>query len=386
MDDDVPPVDVPVADPVIPVEAPVEEALSDPSGPDSFESVASAFLHAQGMQHYSSNSDSDTTMSVAPLVPHDVDPDPEVEFVLAEPVPVGPEPIIAHDPIDVPAIAPLPDPLPEPDHVDIPVLAPPIVDAPVVVPPVSDVPIVDAPLPDPVPVFVDRAPFTTHVDPRYGDTRNGWIEDDDYPSFVVPVTPTVSTVFAPLDVPQHHLHVSDVHRTDLPITFLQDIPPPRLGEGPSTQQPDHMPHTTAAFSFMPSFTPAPHTAFPASAPMGEPFLWSSPNVMPLSDPCHPYHVGYTTDDILISLQLQQDALSRRVQELERTPRPPPCHCQSPFATPPAPLPLPPDSDVRFLTPEQQIAYLLRVIHALEEDWVRLRRLIFFPPPPPPPSA
>ncbi|XP_021985606.1 proline-rich extensin-like protein EPR1 [Helianthus annuus] len=386
MDDDVPLADVPVAHPVVPVKAPVEEALSDPSGPDLFESVASASLHAPGVQHYSSDSDSDMAMSIAPIVPHDVDPDPEVEFAPAEPVPVGPEPVIAHDPIDIPAGALLLDPLPEPDHVDIPVLAPPIVDAPVAIPPVSDVPIFYAPLPDPVSVFVDRAPFATHVDPRYADTCNGWIEDDDYPSFVVPVKPPVAPAFAPPEVPQYHPHISYVHRTDLPITFLQDIPPPRPGEGPSTQRPDHMPHSTAAFSFMPSFTPAPRTTFPTSAPMGEPFLWSSPNVMPLSDPYHPFHVGYTTDDILISLQLQQDALSRRVQELERTPRPPPCHCQSPFATPPAPLPLPPDSDVRFFTPEQQIAYLLRVIHALEEDWVRLHRLIFFPPPPPPPPA
>ena len=96
--------------------------------------------------------------------------------------------------------------------------------------------------------------------------------------------------------------------------------------------------------------------------------------MPLSDPYHPFHVGHTTEDILASLQLQQDALSRRVGELERAPRPP-CHCQTPFAAPHTPLPLPPDSDVRFLTPEQQIAYLLRVIHALEEDWVHMRRLL-----------
>ncbi|KAJ0484466.1 hypothetical protein HanLR1_Chr14g0513731 [Helianthus annuus] len=272
MDNDVPPADVPVDDLVVsvvevpavdavvlpPVEAPVEEALSDPSGPDSFESVASATLHAQGVQHYSSDTDSDMAMSVAPIVPHDFGPDPEVEFVPAEPAPADPElgvalePVFAHDPIDVPAVALLPDPLPEPDHVDIPVVEPSVVDAPVVAPPVTDVPVVVAPLPDPAPVFVDRAPFATHVDPRYADTRNGWIEDDDdYPPFVLPVTPPVAPVFAPFDVPQYHPHVSDVHRSDLPITFLQDIPPPRPGEGPSTQQHDHMPPTTAAFHFCP---------------------------------------------------------------------------------------------------------------------------------------
>ncbi|XP_022032714.1 proline-rich protein 36-like [Helianthus annuus] len=282
-------------------------------------------------------------MSAAPVVPQDFGPEPEVKFVPAEPAPVGPEPVIAHDPIDVPVVALLPDPLPEPDHVDPPVMAPHVL---------------------------------MHQS-SYADTLNGWIEDDDdYPPFVLPVTPPAAPAFAPLDIPQFHPHVSDVHRTDLPITFLQDIPPPRPGEGPSTGPRDHMPPTTAAFPFMPSFTPAAHTTSPF-VPSGEPFLWSSPNFMPLSDPYHPFHVGYTSEDILISLQLQQGALRRQVQELERIPRPPPCHCQSPFATPPAPLPL---------HPEQQIAYLLRVVHALEEDWVRMSRLLFFPPPPPPPPS
>ncbi|XP_021980114.1 proline-rich protein 36-like [Helianthus annuus] len=311
--------DIPVDDPVVPIdEAPVEEAPSDSSGPDSFESVAFASFHDRGVQHYSPDADSDMAMSATPVVPQDFGPKPEVEFVPAEPAPVGPEPVIAHDPIDVPVVPLLPDPLLEPDRVDPPVVAPPAVDAPVIAPPV-----------------VDHAPFATHIDPRYVDTLNGWIDDDDdYPPFVLPVTPPAAPAFAPLDIPQFHPHTSDIHRTDLPITFLQDIPPPRLGEGPSTRPRDHMPPTTAAFPFMPSFTPAAHTTSPF---------------------------------------LQQDALSRRVHELERIPRPPPCHCQSPFATPPAPLPLHPDSDVRFLTPELQIAYLLRVVHALEEDWMPPRR-------------
>ncbi|MFS8007160.1 hypothetical protein Hanom_Chr14g01257711 [Helianthus anomalus] len=77
--------------------------------------------------------------------------------------------------------------------------------------------------------------------------------------------------------------MSDVHRTDLPVTFLQDIPPPHPGEGPSTQQHDHVPPMIAAFPFIPPFAPAAHTTF-SSAPSGEPFMWSSPNVMPFSDP------------------------------------------------------------------------------------------------------
>ncbi|XP_022032211.1 proline-rich extensin-like protein EPR1 [Helianthus annuus] len=166
---------------------------------------------------------------------------------------VAPEPVLAHDPLPVHDPIPVDASVVAPPVVDIPVVAPPVVDAPVIAPPVVDIPVVVAPLPDPAPVFVDRAPFATHVDPRYADTRNGWIEDDDYPPFVIPVTPPAAPVFAPLDVPQFHPHVFDVHRMDLPITFLQDIPPPRPGEGPSTQQHDHMPPMSAALPFMPPF-------------------------------------------------------------------------------------------------------------------------------------
>ncbi|MFS8006512.1 hypothetical protein Hanom_Chr14g01250081 [Helianthus anomalus] len=79
-------------------------------------------------------------------------------------------------------------------------------------------------------------------------------------------------------------------------------------------------------------------------------------------------------------------LSHRVTELERIPHPPSCTCQLPFATPPAPLQLYPEFGARFLTMEQHIAYLLRVVHALEKDLAHLHRLLFIPPPPPPPSA
>ncbi|XP_022024741.1 pollen-specific leucine-rich repeat extensin-like protein 3 [Helianthus annuus] len=233
------PADVHIADPVVPVEAPIEEAPFDPFGPYSFESVASASLHAQGVQLYSSDSNSDMAMFVAPLVPLDVDPDPEVEVLPDEPAPVGLEPVVAHDPIDAPAVAHFPDTLPKPDHVAIPDITPPVIVAPVVLPSVSDVSAIDAPIIAPVvpvsaPVHADHAPFATHINPRYADTRNGWIEDDDdYPPFVLPVTPPVAPISAPIDVPFYHPHISDVHRTDLPITFLQDIPPPRPGEGSS---------------------------------------------------------------------------------------------------------------------------------------------------------
>ncbi|XP_021979759.1 skin secretory protein xP2-like [Helianthus annuus] len=258
MDDDIPPADIPVDDPV--VEVPDMEVPSDSSGPDSFESVSSSTFHALGLQRYPTDTDTDTVMFEAPVpqlglgfipdFPHDFDSDQEVEFIPEEQpaeapilpddrlldIPadyelahVDPEPVLAPGPVLAHDHLPVHDPI----LVDATVVAPPVVDVPVIAPSVADVPVVISPLPDPAPVFVDRAPFAT-----------------------------------------------------------QDIPPPRPGEGPSTQQHDHMPPMTAAFSFMPPFAPAAHTAFPSSAPMGEPFMWFSPNVMPLSNPYHPYHVEY----------------------------------------------------------------------------------------------
>ncbi|XP_021996624.1 uncharacterized protein LOC110893797 [Helianthus annuus] len=336
IDDDVAiPFEAPVVDAsVFPVEAPVVEALSDQSGPDSFESLSSSTLHALGLQRYPTDTDSDTAMSAAPDSPQDFefgdefdpdlsddfDPDHEIEFI----------------PEEQPDEAPLPhDPLPvhSPILVDVPVVAPPVVGVPVVAPPVVDVPVV-APLPNPIPVFIDRAPFATHVDPIYAHTRNGWIEDDDdYSPFVRPVTPRLVPVQLPVDVPQFHPHVSDVHRMDLPVTFLQDIPPPRPGEGPSSQQHDHIPPVSTAYPFMPPFAPATHTAFPL----------------------HPW--------------LQQDMLSRRVTELERIPHPLPFADLSQPAFPHASLFPYPDFGIRFLTMEQKIACLLRIVHALEEDLI-----------------
>ncbi|XP_022019121.1 E3 ubiquitin-protein ligase Hakai-like [Helianthus annuus] len=268
---------------------------------------------------------------------------------------LAPEPIPAHDPL--------------PDHDPAPV----------------DVPVVAPLLPDPIPAPADHAPFADQVDPRYAFTHNGWIEDDDdLPPFVRHVTPPPAPTHAPVDIAPFHPHVSDIHRTDLSVTFLQDIPPPRPGEGPSSQQPSHIPHVSAAFPFVPQFT---HTAPSASAPSSEPLIWFPPNTMPVSDPYNPSHyTGYTRDDLLLSLQLQHE-LCRRVMELERIPHPPPCTYPSPFAIPPAPLLPYPDFDVRFLTMEQQISYLLRTVYALEEKLAHVRSLLFVPPPlPPPPSA
>ncbi|XP_021971590.1 calphotin-like [Helianthus annuus] len=330
------PIDV---DAILPIaEAPVEELPLGSPVPDSLESVAFASLHALGVQHHSPDADPDVGMSAAPgpahefefdhevdddfdpVFPPDFDPDHEIEFIhmdqpLEAPIdPINPlfditadfdmdladhEPVMALEPVVAP------DPAPEHDPVldDAPTLAPPIADLPIVAPPLVDDPIVEVPVPDPVPALVDRAPFAAHIDPRYADTRNGWIDDDDdddYPPFVVPVTPPVASVSAPAEFPLLPLHTTDAHRTDLPITFLQDIPPPRPGEDSSRQPPVSVPPVPLSFPFMSQF---PNTA-PSFVPSSEPFLWTTPHVMPLSDPYHPFHVGYTTEDILASLQLE----------------------------------------------------------------------------------
>ncbi|XP_022024981.1 magnetosome-associated protein MamJ-like [Helianthus annuus] len=278
------------ADVILPIaEAPVEELPVASPVPDSLESVASASLHDHNVQHHPSDADLDMAMSGAPgpshefefdhevddnfdqVFPPDFNPDHDIEFIhmdqpleapvapidplfdipadfdmdLVNPEPVmAPEPVVDHDPVldDAPAVAP-------PD-MGAPTIAPlvddiPIADLPVIAPPLVDDPVVDIPLLDPVPALPDRAPFAARIDPRYADTRNGWIEDDDdYPPFVLPVTPPVAPVSAPTDIPLFPPHTTDVHRTDLPITFHQDIPPPRPGEGSSRQPPVSVPPMT----------------------------------------------------------------------------------------------------------------------------------------------
>ncbi|XP_021990971.1 cell surface glycoprotein 1-like [Helianthus annuus] len=277
------------------IEIPIVEVSSDHSGPDSFESVSSTTLHALGLQRYPTDSDSDTALSVAPVIPHDFDhddePGHEIDFVPDDQpfdVPADPEQALAHEPMPAPEPIPAPNPLPDHDHEPVPV----------------GIPVVAPLVPDPIPAPTDPAAFADQIDPRYAYTSNGWIEDDDddMPPFVEPVTPP--HIPAPVDVAPFHPIISDVNRTDLPITFLQDMPPPRPGEGPSSQQPGHVPHVSAAFSFMPQFTPATHFT---SAPSGEPLIWFPPNTMPVSDPYHPSHfIGYTRGELLLSLQLQQE--------------------------------------------------------------------------------
>ncbi|KAJ0693388.1 hypothetical protein HanPI659440_Chr15g0596571 [Helianthus annuus] len=118
----------------------------------------------------------------------------------------------------------------------------------------------------------------------------------------------------PVSVAAPSPFVSDAHRTDLSIVFLQEIPAPQPGEGTSGQPPSF--DSFASTDFLPIPQTTPFTPF-TSGSLDEPFRWFPPYTMPISDPYHPsHHVGYTRDDLLLSLQLQFEILSRRVLELE----------------------------------------------------------------------
>ncbi|KAJ0902820.1 hypothetical protein HanPSC8_Chr08g0341641 [Helianthus annuus] len=194
-----------------------------------------------------------------------------------------------------------------------------------------------------------------------------------------PIAPVVPQPPPTIDVPPPF--VSNEHRTDLPIVFRHEIPAPRPGEGTSSQPPSFDPFASADFPPIPQFTPF------TSDPPDEPFRWFPPYTMPISDPYHPsHHVGYTRDDLLLSLQLQFEILRRRVLELELTPSYPPPVPPFPFVPPSVASTSTAGFDARFLTVEQQISYLVRHIHELEEELAHIRSLIFFPPPPPPSAS
>ncbi|KAL9996679.1 hypothetical protein Hdeb2414_s0007g00229811 [Helianthus debilis subsp. tardiflorus] len=189
--------------------------------------------------------------------------------------------------------------------------------------------------------------------------------------FVAPLIP--EPVSAPLDfppvdplfpqpppvriVPPHV--VTDEHRTDLPIVFLQEIPAPHPEEGTSGQPPSFDPFAAVDFPPILQFPPA------VSSLIDEPFRWFPPYTMPISDLYHPsHHAGYTRDELLLSLQLQFEILSRRVLELEfdegarRSPFPfhptsvPPPSSSVSFVLPPAAPTSIPGFDACFLTVEQ----------------------------------
>ncbi|XP_035832016.1 leucine-rich repeat extensin-like protein 5 [Helianthus annuus] len=200
---------------VPPPAVPVVEISSDSSlhsVSDSFESMNSSALRAAGSQLFATDSDDDTAMSAAPSPARDLTPphDPEP----------GPEPAPIH--FGQPDVAPIDrEPILDPDHVPfgLPDTAPLI--------------------PDPVPAPVDL-PLAE--------------------PFIPPPTPADVAPLRPVE--------SDVHHTDFPITFLQDIPAPRPGEGMSGQPPSYDPFASAAFPPIPQTAPfAPST----STPFDEPF-------------------------------------------------------------------------------------------------------------------
>ncbi|KAL9997755.1 hypothetical protein Hdeb2414_s0007g00243771 [Helianthus debilis subsp. tardiflorus] len=299
------------------------------------------------------------------------DPEPAMA---PEPV-AAPEPVFEHEPIHagIPIVDPVIADLPVDDHtVDAPLLEGDHVvvaaqaDAPLIADVLAD-PIV-APLPDPMPVQFDRALFEAHVHPRDEYAQNGWIDADD-------------------ELPPFPSHTTDARHMDFPSSFAQFTPPARPGEGSSAHPFGHVP---ASIPVIPQFStaipPIPPFSVSPFDPASEPILWTSPPVMPPSDPYHPFHMGYSIEDILMSFVVQQEALTRPIQELERA-QPPPCQCQG--QTHPTssqhPRPLLPDSAARLWALEQQIASFLRTQRAMEEDWLHLRHLFYshFPPPPPP---
>uniref|UniRef100_A0A251SCB8 Uncharacterized protein n=1 Tax=Helianthus annuus TaxID=4232 RepID=A0A251SCB8_HELAN len=395
--------------------------------PDSFESVASAPSHEVSIQHFVHDSDPDQASSAAPIpslvFEHDViedsdpvfppgfDPDRDIEYIpmdhhMEDPV----DPADPIDPIDPefdfdmafddpePAVAPEQaaalDPVHEHDlvHADIPVepvLAdPPVGDLPVddapllvadhavdpfVDPPlIADVPVdhhddhvdpVIAPF-DPVPIEPEHALFAEHMDPPDEEAQHGWIPADE-------------------DVPPLPPHHTDAHHTDFSFQIPPFVPPAGPGEGSSAHPFGHIP---MPMPYMPQMTPVPSSVHVAPFdPTSTPLLWSSSSPMPPTDPYHPFHMGHTIEDVLMSFVHQHDSHTQRLQELERAQLSlGPYLGQTsssfqPFRS------LPPDFAARLTTLEQQIASVIRTQQAMEEDWLHLRRLLYahFPPPPPP---
>ncbi|XP_035834298.1 cell surface glycoprotein 1-like [Helianthus annuus] len=224
------------------IDGPPEDVQGD--GVPAEDVIVVPFVEIPIIEHYPSDSDTDTALSAAPTPPHDFefdlgldfDPDDQPVDAPADPemIPADPEPIPA-DPELVPAPIPTPEPMPAaPEPIPAPEPLPDFDPVPFGIPDVAPL------IPHPIPAPADPTAFADQIDPRYAFTYNGWIDDDDdVPPFVEPVTPLHAP--APIDAALFHPIVSDIYRTDLPITFLQDIPPPRPGEGPSSQQPGHDP-------------------------------------------------------------------------------------------------------------------------------------------------
>ncbi|KAJ0463285.1 hypothetical protein HanHA300_Chr14g0513901 [Helianthus annuus] len=405
--------------------APVEDSPAHSPVPDSFESVASAPSHEVSTQHFVHDSDPDQASSAAPIpsfvfehddiedsdpvFPLGFDPDHDIEYIPMDQHmedPVGPfdpefdfdmafddpepalaleqavaldpvhehdlvhagvpvEPILADPPVgDVPLIAD--------DHAiaDDPVVDPPFVDAIPDDHPIDHVAPIDpvvAPPFDPIPLEPEHALFAEHMDPPDEDAQHGWIPADE-------------------DVPPLPPQIPVTRSVDFTFPIPQIIPPARPGEGSSAHPFGHIP---VSIPFVPQMTSVPPSVSPVHAasfdPTSTPLLWSSSSLMPPTDPSHPFHMGHTIEDVLMSFVHQHESHTQRLQELERAQLSlGPCHGQTsspfqPFRS------LPPDFAARLLTLEQQIASIIHTQQAMEEDWLHLRRLLYthFPPPPPP---
>ncbi|KAM0067348.1 hypothetical protein Hdeb2414_s0002g00060031 [Helianthus debilis subsp. tardiflorus] len=394
---------LPAGDLLMIADAPAEDSPAHSPVPDSFESVASAPSHTLSAQHFSYGSDPDQASSVAPIpsfafdhddvedsdpifppgfdpdqdigfVPMDqpmedpvdpVDPiDPEFDFEMAfddpEPV-IAPEqaaalnPAIKHDPVhaDAPVIEPV---IADPPIDDLPMDAPLLEGDHVIVADHIDPPhIADAPVhpfvtppPDPVLLEPEHALFAAHMDPPDEHAQHGWIPADD-------------------DVPPIPHHSTDTRHGSSAHPF---------GHIPTS-----IPFPPQFSLVLPSVSPFPVAPFD---PTGEPLLWSSPHVMPPTDPYHSFHMGYIIEDVLMSFVAQHEAHTQLIQELERA-RPPPCQCRGQTHSPLQPSrPIPPDYAARLFALEQQVASFIRTQRAMEEDWLQLRRLLYthFPPPSP----
>ncbi|MFS7898918.1 hypothetical protein Hanom_Chr00s035149g01771771 [Helianthus anomalus] len=186
------------------------------------------------------------------------------------------------------------------------------------------------------------------MDPPDEEAQHGWIPaDEDVPPF-----------------PPHH---TGTHHADFSFQIPPFVPPAGPGEGSSAHPFGHVP---MAMPFMPQISSIPSSVAPFDL-ASTPLLWSTPSAMPPTDPYHPFHLGHTIEDLLMSFVHQHESHSQRLQELERAQLPPS---------------LPPDYAARLLTLEQQIASIMRTQQAMEADWLQLRRLFYTHFPPPPPSA
>ncbi|XP_022004395.1 myb-related transcription factor, partner of profilin-like [Helianthus annuus] len=180
-----------------------------------------------------------------------------------------------------------------------------------------------------------------------------------------------------------------------------------LPDEPVVPTPNHIASILPQTDHTDEAGPSGHAHIPPSEPLIAPH--SPPHVMPVTDPYHPSHYPSVTTELcarVLTLEHQIDFIVRRVHELEEeflhlealvflTPSPP-AH-SPPHAPPPPPPELPPlpplppqippvDLPARVLTLEQQMIFLHRLVHDMEDRVSHVYRALFPVPPPvfPPP--